>query len=43
MDMKEIYERPEMLPVDIFGVSPLCVSPEGFEEGDEGGWLDGDD
>ena len=37
------YERPEMEPVDIFGLTPLCTSPEDYDEGDEGGWLDGED
>lgn len=40
---KNDYERPEMESVDIYGQSPLCVSQEGYGEGGEGGWLDGED
>jgi hypothetical protein len=43
MFSKNDYERPEMESVDIFGFLPLCASQEGYDEGDEGGWLDGED
>ena len=37
------YVRPEVVQLDIFGLSPLCASPEDYNEGDEGEWLDGED
>jgi hypothetical protein len=37
------YVRPEMELLDIFGLLPLCASPEDYHEGDEGDWLDGED
>ena len=43
MIKKETYDRPEMQSVDVFGLSPLCVSPEQYYPGDEGEWFDGDE
>ncbi len=43
MFAKNDYERPEMESVDIYGCMPLCASPEDYDEGDEGEWLDGED